>query len=381
MTGEVFPLWPLHLLDAAGSLLTVLFTALSMRLAARIYYRDRENIIWVYLYWLTAAFLFFSLSRGVGHFVHYALVLAGYMNIWRVLEPVSASLNTLSFVFAGTITLFFLAVSRTYEKMVAARHQLELANKELAGLNSELESIASERSLNLMALRVADRVRNPATVIGAIVLRLFNTPDLPGPIQEKLREIQGASSRLDHIVKEYEEILKSKESLFRSEDLNEIIREIALSFTEQAAKKGITVKLELDENPLSFYAVRHLIRIALVHIVRNAIEVSPKGGGITLKTWREDRKVAVSVNDEGTGIQEKELEKVFDLFYSTKGRLGTGLPIVKQIVEEHGGAIRVASAQGKGATFTLTFPAGWLEFAASPFQKGGSPGEPAAKGL
>ncbi len=381
MTGAAFPLWPVHLLDAAGSVLAVVFTALSTRMAARIHARDRDNIIWVYLYWLSAAFLFFSLSRGAGHFVHYVLVLAGYTNIWRVLEPVSASLNTISFIFAGTISMFFLAISRAYEKMAAGRRQLELANKELAGLNSQLESIASERSLNLMALRVADRVRNPATVIGAVVLRLFNTPDLPGPVQEKLREIQGASSRLDHIVKEYEEILKSKESLFRSEDLNEIIREIAHSFAEHTAKKGITVKLELDESPLAFYAVRHLIRIALVHLVRNAIEVSPKSGVITLKTWREDRKVAVSLTDEGMGIPEKELGKVFDLFYSTKGRLGTGLPIVKQIVEEHGGAIRVASVQGKGATFTLAFPAGWLEFAASPFQKGGSPGEPAAKGL
>lgn len=379
---RIFPLWPIHLLDAAGSLLTILFTALGMRMAGKMLARNAENIMWIYLYWLSGAFLFFSLSRGAGHFVQYALVLAGYNKIWKVLEPISASLNTLSFVFAGTISLFFIAVSRTYERMSDDRRKLAAANQELTGLNAELESIASERSLNLMALRVADKVRNPATVIGAVVLRLFNTPDLPAPVQQKLLEIQGASYRLDHIVREYEEILKSKESFFHSEDLNALIKDIALSFSEQASKNGIGIELVLDEEkPLAFYAVRHLMRIALVHLVRNAIDVSPKGGRIILRTWRNDKKIMASITDEGSGIPEKDLSRVFDLFYSTKGRLGTGLPIVKQILEEHGGTIQVASLPGKGTTFTLSFPAGWLEFAASPFQKGGSPGEPAAKGL
>ncbi len=380
MTG-FFPLYPIYVIDIAGTFIILLFAASSLSMSIKLLRRQRENIFWVYLVWLTSSLMVFAFSRSVGHIIRYALVFGGYRRLWNALAPYSGSLNTLSFVLAGGASLFFIMVNNLYQKVAADKKRLSELNAELSRLNEELESVASERSLNLMALRVADRVRNPATIIGAIVLRLFHTQDLSEPVRKKLMDVREASGRLDLIVKEYEDILKNKEKFFKVEDLNEIARETLLTFDTRVKEKKADVNLELAGIPLYFYAVKHLIRIALVHMIRNALDASPKGGKIAIRSGFSDKRIFLSISDQGPGIDRQDIGKIFDLFYSTKGRMGTGLPMVKQIVDEHGGEIDVESSEG-GSVFTLYFPAGWIEFAGSlPLKKGRGPGEPTAEGL
>lgn len=378
---EYFTLYPIYLIDIAGSALAILFTIAAFVLAMSLLRRERENIFWIYLVWLSGALSVFAFSRGIGHILQYVFVFTGRSYLWNAMAPVSGSLNTLSFVFAGTVSLFMIEMSNIYQKMSVDKKTVERLNSELASLNSELESIASERSLNLMALRVADKVRNPASVIGAIARRLIESPEMPQGSKKKLGDILEASARLDFIVKDYDEILKTKDKFFHLENLNEIIKEILLTFEPQAREKKIELSVELSRTSPVFYAVKHLIRMAFLHLLRNALDVSPRGGKVVIRTGKTDKRVFVSVTDKGEGIRAEDLERIFDLFYSTKGRIGTGLPIVKQIVEEHGGEINVESIRKKGSTFFLYFPAGWLEFAESPSKKGRGPGEPSPEGL
>jgi len=358
------PLWPIYLLDIGGSAVTILLSLLSFRGAAKLIEKDRENIFWLYLLWLTFSLTVFAFSRGIGHILQYIFVFTGRGRVWEVLNPVSGSLNTLSFVFTATVSLFFLELQAIYNKISADKERMAALNRELSSLNTELDNIISERALNLMALGVADRLRNPATVIGAIVARLMKSPDTPAAVKERLAEIGQSSERLDNIVKEYEEILRSKEAYFCFEDLNGIIREILLVTEGQFREKGLKLDLALSETPIGFYAIKHLIRIAILHIIKNAVEASYPGGAVTIATRRDNKRVFVSVKDEGRGMREEDIPKIFELFYSTKGRMGTGLAIVKQIVEEHGGEIKVESAPGKGSLFTLYFPSGWHQFEA-----------------
>ncbi len=376
-----FPLYPVYLFDILTSALVIFFAMAGLRLSVRLFRAEPDNLFWLYLIWLMASLSVFAVSRGFEHMLKYALAYSGQGRFWGIIEPYSGSLDTLSFVFVGGVSLFFIMVNNLYQKVAADRKKLSELNAELSRLNEELESVASERSLNLMALRVADRVRNPATIIGAIVLRLFHTQDLSEPVRKKLMDVREASGRLDLIVKEYEDILKSKEKFFKVEDLNEIARETLLTFDSRIKEKKAALALELSDVPLYFYAVKHLMRIALVHMIRNALDASPKGGRIVIRSGFSDKRIFLSIGDQGPGIDRSDIEKIFNLFYSTKGRMGTGLPMVKQIVDEHGGEIDVESS-GEGSVFTLYFPAGWIEFAGSlPFNKGRGPGEPSAEGL
>ena len=92
------------------------------------------------------------------------------------------------------------------------------------------------------------------------------------------------------------------------------------------------------------------------------MEATPPGGTITIIPTSNQDYVTLSVIDTGKGIPEEDIQKIFSLFYSTKKhRMGMGLPLVKQIMDEHKGDIKVESGLGKGTTFRLIFPVRWSE--------------------
>jgi signal transduction histidine kinase len=104
------------------------------------------------------------------------------------------------------------------------------------------------------------------------------------------------------------------------------------------------------------------IHRAVLNIVTNAIDASEglETAKVTVTTeWDPQASVArVSVTDNGVGIEESEIESIFQVFASTKGSRGTGLglPVSQKIVREHGGKIVVTSAPGRGSTFTVELP-------------------------
>jgi signal transduction histidine kinase len=108
---------------------------------------------------------------------------------------------------------------------------------------------------------------------------------------------------------------------------------------------------------------RELMEYAFYNLLTNAIKYSPSRTEVTVTGGRHGDHCAISVRDQGIGIDQKEVRKIFQKFYRTKraeqsGEAGTGigLSIVEQIILRHGGRIDVESAPGKGSCFTLTLP-------------------------
>lgn len=106
-----------------------------------------------------------------------------------------------------------------------------------------------------------------------------------------------------------------------------------------------------------------LAKRVLVHLVTNAQLYSSPGKPITITTKRRDKFHDISVADQGPGIEEQEIEHIFEEFYRGKNvryrvpGTGMGLPIAKMIVEAHGGTIRVVNCAGRGSVFTFSLPA------------------------
>src|SRR5437660_12594215 len=93
------------------------------------------------------------------------------------------------------------------------------------------------------------------------------------------------------------------------------------------------------------------------NLLLNAAHASPSGGVITVKTRRVDSTVEISVIDRGSGIDPKNLESIFNPFFTTKPEgVGLGLAIVSKIVDEHGGQITVESTPGEGTVFRVYLP-------------------------
>jgi len=240
--------------------------------------------------------------------------------------------------------------------------EIEAINADLTELNQELETIGAERTMSLIALTVADRIRNPASMIGARCRRILSREKLSDELRKSLKYILEGADKLDKIVKDFETFLKSRQSKFVKDDFNKIVESVSLVGEKEATYKGIAMEVKISVDPLKINMQKDLLRVAIFHIVRNAIEATAEGGKVTVETGRDNDYVILNVSDTGYGIPEKEVGNVFKPFFSTKeSGYGLGLPLVKQIITEHLGEVIVSSKPGQGSTFRIKFPTVWKE--------------------
>ena len=131
-----------------------------------------------------------------------------------------------------------------------------------------------------------------------------------------------------------------------------------------AARKHIEIAPDPIPGELTVMGDRELMEYACYNLLTNAVKYSPQNTEVTVSASKNDSQVRIAVQDQGIGMDQKEVKQIFQKFYRTKraeesGEAGTGigLSIVQQIVEQHGGRIDVVSQPGQGSCFTLVMPA------------------------
>jgi two-component system, NtrC family, sensor kinase len=144
--------------------------------------------------------------------------------------------------------------------------------------------------------------------------------------------------------------------------------EQTLFLVKPRLSKGIEVRTNLQPLPI-VQCLAHQMSQVLVNLLINAGDAMGEEGRITLRAWRERDEVHLSVEDTGDGIPVEIQSRIFDPFFTTKDvgeGTGLGLYVCQQILEEHGGGIRVESIPGEGTAFTLHWPAHFEECAKLP---------------
>ncbi len=140
-------------------------------------------------------------------------------------------------------------------------------------------------------------------------------------------------------------------------DLNKVIED-SLLLVRNELKYKTEVQTELTEIP-KFLGYQQRLGQVFINLLVNAAHAIKKQGVITVSTHVENNEVIATVTDDGCGIPEGNLQKIFEPFYTTKEigvGTGLGLSIIKDIIDQHQGGIAVESTVGKGTTFTLRFP-------------------------
>ncbi len=351
------PLWIICAVDIVGSIGMMIFGFLAFKKTLSIHALDPNNPRYSYLCWVCGTLMVFAFVRGGGHILRYVLLALHEAGLWFAISPYIGALNTLSFMLIVGVTLFMRDVERICIRINREREKLEHMSREILELNRDLEQIVSERTVSELALRIAHRVRNPVMVIGGLIRRLAK--ECPGDerLADKFRHILEQVDRLEEIVREFEDLMESQLALFRTEDLNRLVQSAVNLVLAEAEEKGVELKARYSEGPLPFKGHGQLIKVAVVHILRNAIEACGPGDRIEVETGLEKGKAFVIVKDTGPGIPPEIMAHIFKPFYTTKGkRTGLGLPYVKQIIEEHRGTIEIKSEPGQGTEVKITLP-------------------------
>ncbi|HHO48956.1 MAG TPA: HAMP domain-containing histidine kinase [Desulfobacteraceae bacterium] len=354
MTWSMAPVW---IIDIAGSFGMIVVSTICLGTTRKIIRKAPENALANYMLWFTVALFAFSVSRSAGHILKHLLYFSGHYDVWRQISPVSGSINTITFVIIGSVTLYFGRMETIMNRMARDREKISSFNRELLELNRDIESIVSERTRVEMALRFAHDIRNPSMIIGGLVRRMKKNFPESSPELKKINQIQEQVEKLESLVAKLDLSEKKGRWTFSALELSALTEEALAAVQDEAASKGIILFLDRAPSPLTFQGNRHLVKIALMHLLRNAIEACGNGDTIEVATEAGEKSVTVRIEDNGPGIPAEMVKHIFEPYFSTgEGTTGIGLPYVKQIIEDHNGTIQLTSSRERGTSVVIVFP-------------------------
>jgi two-component system NtrC family sensor kinase len=239
--------------------------------------------------------------------------------------------------------------------------ELEQANEKLQ--KTQLALIRTEKiaAVGQIAAGVTHEIKNPLNSLSINAQMLmkeladkFGTESYP---YESAALIKYEINRINNILEEFVKFAKLPEPQFFPNNINQVIREVIHLIVSGAHDLGVNIRLELQEDIGTFRFDARQFKEVIINLLQNAIKSMPKGGDLKVNTRALDENVIITVTDTGEGISEKNIEKIFTPFFSTKeGGLGLGLPIVQRIIESHGGKIICSSVMGEGTTFEIILP-------------------------
>ncbi len=350
------PYAPLWVLEYLSSCIVFILNLLSVRLTRRLVRQDPENALWLFLNWIAIAFLIFSITHMVDHILMDLIVYWHFPHL-ALAQRIFGAFDTIVYVTIAAITLFFHHIQRLYRRMEADHHHLEETSHEILALNREMEALVMERTMSEMALGMAHGIRNPLHVIGGFSHRLLRKTDEDDPSRAWAEAIAEEARRIEIMVEHFETLAQRKTSFFAQEDLNVIVRSTLDLLRPELRAKNLTLVAELTPTPLIGRYNKHLLKVALSHLFRNAVEATAPGGSLFVKTSMDPKFATLVIQDTGRGMPPDVVDKVFVPFYTTKlGGTGLGMVFVRQIVDEHRGVITLESKLGRGTLVTIRLP-------------------------
>ena len=240
--------------------------------------------------------------------------------------------------------------------------RVEGKTKELREAQDLLLRSRALAAIGSLGAGVAHEINNPLTgVLGLAQLALADLPN-DNPLYAVMRDIEEQALRIQGIVANLLRLSQRQGSeSFKVLNMAEVLDDAVELCGPQnlaTAKIQIVKRVAGTSPPVLGNAVQ--LQAAFIQLIQNAVTAMEGGGTLTLETTLPEAKLfRVRISDTGRGIRPEHLSRIFDPFFTTKTQrtdTGIGLSVVHQIIEDHGGTIRVESAVDSGTTFWVTFP-------------------------
>ena len=215
-------------------------------------------------------------------------------------------------------------------------------------------------SAGRLAAEIAHRLKNPLAIINnaAFSAQRLLKQDQSGAL-EKMQMIRDEVERSDRILTELMGYSQLAEGRVERLDLAPLLEDAISQVFPAAAKYEVTLRREIESGLPPLLMQRAHLEAILVNLLLNAREAMQGSGQLEIHAvQKDDGAVVIQIKDSGPGIPERQRRQIFEPYFTTKEKgTGLGLSIVKHNVELYGGTIEVESTLGKGARFTLKFPA------------------------
>ncbi len=259
------------------------------------------------------------------------------------------------------------AYTSRMHSVVAYSRKLVALGRLTAGIAHEVKNPLNAMMIHLELLRTKiHRFASAAQPESAVAGRTISSArgevaPLPAPFEGALSHvgiIEGEIRRLDEVVQGFLRFARPEDLRLQAVRLGSLLDEISPLIHAEAQRHGVKVTLDCPPSVPAVNGDAAMLRQVFTNLALNACQAMPKGGTLRVTcAVASGRRVEINVEDSGAGIAPEHLDKVFDLYFTTKDHgTGIGLSMVYRIVQLHDGEIEVRSTPGLGTTFRLLLP-------------------------
>jgi two-component system NtrC family sensor kinase len=274
----------------------------------------------------------------------------------------------------GILAGHFMAMSSSLKEKIT---ELGKLNRDLLERNRDLDEtlrqlrsaqedlMRSERlaTTGKMTAQLAHEVNNPIhniqSCLKTAIGRLPEGTKGKDLIEVAYEEVNRLSRLSAQMLSLYRSSLVEEE--MKPTNVNEIMGEVVTLARSEVQDKNITLHEEIEPSLPPVRGSRDKLKQVLLNLISNALDAMPNGGELAMRAARQNGTVRLTVTDTGVGIPRENINRIFDAFFTTKGKVsgvGLGLSVSYGIVSQHRGSIEVKSAPGKGSSFTVILPCG-----------------------
>jgi C4-dicarboxylate-specific signal transduction histidine kinase len=253
-------------------------------------------------------------------------------------------------------------INDTVTELEAKRAELMRQAEEQLALERRLRESEKFAVIGRVSGGLAHELGSPLTVITMRAEAIQAVQDAPPLVRRQAKEIASEVTRMSSFIVGLLHMTRQQRTMFSQVELTEIVRATAADLTGRAEQLGVELHVDAPPELIHVRGQDTLLRHALHNLVRNSIQAlhdQPGERHIHIRVSRTEHEIRIVVEDNGPGITEDEMDRVFEPFFTTRQEgagIGLGLPVSYGIIKEHGGELRLENREERGTRAVITLP-------------------------
>ena len=234
---------------------------------------------------------------------------------------------------------------------------LDKGREELARAREKMVRQNSLAEMGKFSLMIAHEVKNPLSIIKSS-LDILKKDSKLSHSATMVRYMEDEIRRLNSLIEDFLSFAHPVRPSFRHVDMNALLRQIVMGFEIQKAESPVELHSHIPSEPCHAFVDPDLINRAICNILKNAFEANGDKGAVTITVTCRNDTWCVDIQDQGQGIDVKNIDKIFEPFFTTRSKgTGLGLAYASQVITIHNGAINATNREEGGALFRVEIPA------------------------